>query len=229
MTNLYCMVLYLGPWTSDNKYIATDRTLAAMYDMSPKDKKVWDDHGIHFFFDNHFHRVCVTPTFMKGRLAKLWTWKSHDWYPLVYPYADILIARETLVNNTSVMIDQLRCAHCMENIRPAQRRGVYQNSFQVSMPNNAEEVLKHVYGSTWRIPDAKKKPHGNTRCGLWNDEGSLNSKLHFDVPGSQFIKIRLITPIPNKRLNAFCGIYIFTIWRLCAYSEQNASLGTTWW
>lgn len=157
----------LIPWTSDNDYIATDRTLAAMYDMSPTDKKVWDDHGIHFFFDNHFHRVCVTTTFMKGELAKSWKTKSYNWnwYPLVYPYADIFVARETFVNNTSVMIDELGCAHQMEIIRPAQRRGVYQNSFQVSMPNNAEEVVKRVYGSSWRIPDAKKTPHGDTKCG----------------------------------------------------------------
>jgi hypothetical protein len=157
----------LIPWTSDNDYIATDRTLAAMYDMSPTDKKVWDDHGIHFFFDNHFHRVCVTTTFMKGELAKSWKTKSYNWnwYPLVYPYADIFVARETFVNNTSVMIDERGCAHQMEIIRPAQRRGVYQNSFQVSMPNNAEEVVKRVYGSSWRIPDAKKTPHGDTKCG----------------------------------------------------------------
>jgi hypothetical protein len=159
----------LIPWTSDNDYIATDRTLAAMYDMSPKEKKVWDDHGLAFFFDNFYHRVCVTNTFMNGDLAKLWTTSSYEWYPLVYPYADIFVAKETSysdvnISNMSVIKDQLGCAHSMDSFRPAQRRGVYQNSFQVSMPNNAEKVLGRVYGSTWRIPDKEKRPHGDTKC-----------------------------------------------------------------
>eukprot|EP00985_Skeletonema_marinoi_P013387 scaffold6623_cov78-Skeletonema_marinoi.AAC.1 len=68
----------LIPWTSDNDYIATERTLAAMYDMSVEDKKVWDDHGLAFFFDNYYHRVCITNKFMNGKLAKLWTTRSYE-------------------------------------------------------------------------------------------------------------------------------------------------------
>jgi hypothetical protein len=123
-----------------------------MYDMSVEDKKVWDDHGLSFFFDNYYHRVCVTNKFMNGKLAKLWTTRSYEWYPLVYPYADIFIAKELSSNgnnsNMSVIKDELGCAHSMDSFRPAQRRGVYQNSFQVSMPNDAEKVLERVYGST---------------------------------------------------------------------------------
>lgn len=158
----------LIPWTSDNDYIATERTLAAMYAMSPEEKKVWDDHGLAFLFDNYYHRVCVTSTFMNGDLANLWTTSSYEWYPLVYPYADIFVAKERSYSDVNAsnmsIIDQLECDHSMDSFRPAQRRGVYQNSFQVSMPNNAEKVLERVYGSTWRIPDKEKRPHGDTRC-----------------------------------------------------------------
>ena len=159
----------LIPWTSDNDYIATERTLAAMYDMTPNEKKVWKEHGLAFFFDNYYHRVCVTNTFMDGQLAKLWTTNSYEWYPLVYPYADIFIAKEIPhdeSNNTELDIlkDQLGCAHSMGYFRPAHRRGVYQNSFQVSMPNNPEKVIERVYGSSWRIPDKEKKKHGDTKC-----------------------------------------------------------------
>ena len=158
----------LIPWTSDNDYIATERTLAAMYDMSPEDKQVWDDHGLSFFFDNYYHRVCVTNKFMNGELAKLWTTSSYEWYPLVYPYADIFIAKELSSTNDSnlndIIEDQLGCAHSVDSFRPVQRRGVYQNSFQVSMPNDAEKILERVYGSTWRIPDKEKGRHGDTKC-----------------------------------------------------------------
>lgn len=158
----------LIPWTSDNDYIATERTLAAMYNMSTEDKKVWYDHGIAFFFDNYYHRVCVTDKFMNGELAKLWTSSSYEWYPLVYPYADIFIAKELSSSDgsksNSMIKDQLGCEHSMDSFRPAQRRGVYQDSFQVSIPNDAEKVLERVYGSTWRIPDKEKRPHGDTKC-----------------------------------------------------------------
>ena len=80
----------------------------------------------------------------------------------------MFIAREEISNmnssSTSVIVDQLGCAHPMESFRPAQRRGVYQNSFQVSMHNDAEKVLTRVYGPTWKIPDAEKRPHGDTKC-----------------------------------------------------------------
>lgn len=158
----------LIPWTSDNDYVATERTLAAMYDMSTEDKKVWYDHGLAFFFDNYYHRVCVTDKFMNGELAKLWTTSSYQWYPLVYPYADIFIAKELSSRDgsksNSMIKDQLGCEHTMDSFRPAQRRGVYNDSFQVSIPNDAEKVLERVYGSTWRIPDKEKRPHGDTKC-----------------------------------------------------------------
>ena len=49
----------LIPWTADNDFIITEHTLAAMYDISPEEKQVWNDHGLDFFFANFYHRVCI--------------------------------------------------------------------------------------------------------------------------------------------------------------------------
>lgn len=152
----------LIPWTSDNDYVATERTVAAMYE--PDAKEAFERRGLAFFFDNFYHRVCATPQFMGGALAANWTKRSWEWYPMVHPYADVFVAREEEVNRTTTVVDELGCAHPADDLRPAQRRGAYGNAFRVSAPRNAERVLERLYGTEWRVPDAKKSPHGDTRC-----------------------------------------------------------------
>ena len=107
--------------------------------MSTEDKKVRYDHGLAFFFDNYYHRVCVTDKFMNGELAKLWTTSSYQWYPLVYPYADIFIAKELSSSDgsksNSMIKDQLGCCkHTMDSFRPAQLRRVTMIHFKSAFP-----------------------------------------------------------------------------------------------
>jgi len=160
----------LIPWTMDNDYIATEETLSAMLALRPEEKAVFAKHGISFFYDNFF-RLCITPDFMDGKLAKNWKDKNEinqrGWYPLIYPYSDIFVARE----EGMYMVDELDCAHPMETFRPLVRTPVYNQSFVVSMPHRPEEIISAVYGPHWRTPDNQKSPHGNTRCA--NNQYSL--------------------------------------------------------
>ena len=155
----------LIPWTMDNDYIATEQTLAAMMALTEEEKFVFDKYGIDFLYDNFF-RVCLTHDFMDGKLAENWIdtneTRLQGWYPLIYPYADIFIAREEA--SGSYMVDELDCAHPMHTFRPLRRTPVYNNSFSLSLPNRPEEAISVVYGPNWRIPDSKKSPHGDTRC-----------------------------------------------------------------
>ena len=62
----------LIPWTIDNDYIVTKRTLAAMEDL-------WDsashlNHGVGFHH-NQVYRLCVTPSFADGKLLR---WKASE-------------------------------------------------------------------------------------------------------------------------------------------------------
>ena len=150
----------LIPWTSDNDYIATEQTISALMNLRPREKKVFDDHGLAFFYDGYYFRLCITPKFMNGKLAQKWTTHSYDWYPMVYPYADIFIAHE----DTKHIIDELSCEHPLQRFQPAKRLVVYHNSFSVSVPHDPEAVLSAVYGRQWRKPDSTKTPHGDTKC-----------------------------------------------------------------
>jgi len=151
----------LIPWTSDNDYIVTKQTISAIMSLAPEEKAVFDKHGISLFYDGLYYRVCITPTFMEGKLATSWRKKSHKWHPMVpYPYADVFIAHQ----EGGSMVDELGCAHPMEHFRPALHMGVYNHSFSVSVPRDQEAVLSSLYGNEWRTPDAKKSPHGDTKC-----------------------------------------------------------------
>ena len=166
----------LIPWTMDNDYIATQETLSAMLALRPEEKAVFAKHGISFFYD-HFFRFCITPDFMDGKLAKNWKDKNETnqrgWYPLIYPYSDIFVARE----EGMYMVDELNCAHPMETFRPLVRTPVYNQSFVVSMPHRPEDIISVVYGPHWRTPDNQKSPHGNTRCAK-NQYSRLKAKIN---------------------------------------------------
>ncbi|KAL7526578.1 hypothetical protein ACHAWF_001830 [Thalassiosira exigua] len=163
----------LIPWTFDNDYVVSNRTLSAMMNLSPEAKGVFDSHGLSFFFDNIYHRVCITPAFKGGALAKLWTTTSYQWYPLAYPYADIFVADEKGAD----MVDELGCTHPITEFSPAVRRWVYQDSFEVSIPANAEGILERIYGKEWRVPDANKSPHGDTKCAVSEGRPLVTSSL----------------------------------------------------
>mmetsp|Transcript_19392 Transcript_19392/g.33279 ORF Transcript_19392/g.33279 Transcript_19392/m.33279 type:complete len:198 (-) Transcript_19392:63-656(-) len=184
----------LIPWTSDNDYIASKQTIAYLLQINDEENAVFEEHGLSFFFDMWYHRVCIMPNFMGGDLALHWTdtdkTSASLLYPLVYIYADVFIGTEVEYkkedggntgdnkdNNSNstkgqqqqkqsrtLIVDQLSCDHPVDYYRPAKRIGVYNNSFTVSVPQNAKGWLERVYGQNWKVPDASKNPHGNTNC-----------------------------------------------------------------
>ena len=60
----------LIPWTSDNDIIIDKRTMAALTTLPPEEKAVFDKHGISFFFDNFYYRVCITPSSHRASLLR---------------------------------------------------------------------------------------------------------------------------------------------------------------
>lgn len=151
----------LVPWTSDNDFVITKQTMAGIMALTPEEKAVFDQHGISILFDNFYYRVCITPAFMEGKLATSWVVEDdRRWYPLIYPYTDIFVAHE----EDDSIVDELGCAHPIDVFRPALHMGVYNNTFRVSVPHDAETILGRLYGPQWRTPDAKKAPHGDTKC-----------------------------------------------------------------
>lgn len=150
----------LIPWTIDNDYIVTKRTLMAM-------TVLWDsashlDHGLGFHHDL-VYRLCVTPSFANGRLLR---WKANEtrsWYAdSVYPFADLFWAEE---HNGTMVMDERQCYHNMTSLRPSVSRAVYNGTFYQNFPNNPDAILTEYFGPYWRVPDTKKKAHGGTHCG----------------------------------------------------------------
>jgi len=164
----------LIPWTSDNDFVITKQTMAGIMALTPEGKAVFDQHGISILFDNFYYRVCITPAFMEGKLATSWVVEDdRTWYPLMYPYTDIFVAHE----EEESMVDELGCAHPIDVFRPALHMGVYNNAFRVSVPHDAEAILGRLYGPQWRTPDAKKAPHGDTKCDQYMNPFKDQSEL----------------------------------------------------
>jgi UDP-sugar transporter A1/2/3 len=154
----------LIPWTIDNDYIVTKQTLSAMEDL-------WDsashlNHGVGFHFDQ-IYRLCATPSFADGKLLR---WKANEtksWYAnSVYPFADLFSLGEP---NGTTLIDQRSCYYDASSLRPAVRRAVYNGTFYQNFPQNPDALLTEYFGSSWKVPDAKKKSHGGTHCGRNRD------------------------------------------------------------
>ena len=198
----------LIPWTSDNDYIATENTISALMNLSPKEKKVFDDHGLAFFYDGYYFRLCITPKFMKGKLAQKWTTYTWDWYPMVYPYADVFIAHED--TKSGYIIDELSCEHPNQRYHPAKRLGVYNNSFSVSVPHDSEAVLESIYGRQWRKPDSKKTPHGDTKCkGYYKKRKSKRKSSSFSL--------RLFTISWTDFMFLLCMLWFGLVWFRIVY------------
>ena len=103
--------------------------------MSTEDKKVWYDHGLAFFFDNYYHlSSSMHHDKLNGELAK----KVMDNVELPMVPSRYFLAKELSSSDgsksNSMIKDQLGCKHTKDSFRPAQRRRVYNDSFQVSIP-----------------------------------------------------------------------------------------------
>jgi hypothetical protein len=150
----------LIPWTIDNDYLVTKDTLSVLFNLTPAHyNATFGKHGLSFFQDRLL-RLCVTPDFVTGKLAR-WRSKKSGYYPLILPYSDLFVAD---VDETGMLWDELGCFHPVDDIRPARRQSAYNGTLHVWVPNNGAAVIERVYGRNWRKPDAKKSEHGNTNC-----------------------------------------------------------------
>lgn len=152
----------LVPWTIDNDYVVSKVAALALLTLPQQEKEVLVRHGLHLLMDN-FVRLCVTPNFVGGKLAARWTVTKPDgWYPLHFVYSDLFLSN--LDASGTKILDELKCSYDLNATYPVQRRPVYNSSFHMSVPNNAEALLEMWYGKNWKKPDANKSRHGNTSC-----------------------------------------------------------------
>jgi len=150
----------LIPWTIDNDCIMMQDVLSAM-------RELWHiadnlNHGLGFHVDM-LYRLCATPTFADGKLARWKVNETESYYPYsVCPFADIFSVKQ--VNETHLM-DSRQCYHAITDMQPTVRRPVYNGTFYQQFPKIPEPVLVEFFGKSWRTPDGRKRPHGGTHCG----------------------------------------------------------------
>jgi hypothetical protein len=150
----------LIPWTADNDYVVSFAVAEEMY----KYRSVFAEEGLTFFFDDYY-KLCASPDFMDGSLARRWTtnnlWKKWAYYPDHFPYGDVFMGE---VKPDGHFVDERGCAFPVDKMRPVIRKAVYNKSFSVSVPNQFEDVISGTFGMDWRTPDASKAVHGRTLC-----------------------------------------------------------------
>jgi len=142
------------PWTSDNDYLISTDTLMAMQEL-------WDsashlNHGLGFHMDS-FHRLCITPSFVNGKLTR-WKTPVDDGIP----YADIF--HGTVDERASKFRDSRGCTHSLSAVYPTVRKPVYNGTFYLQYPSRPVEVVSDVFGPNWNIPDNKKEGSSKTNC-----------------------------------------------------------------
>ena len=150
------------PWTIDNDYIIPSKDVASAM------VSLWDSKktGMAHIFQG-INRMCVTPDFAGGELAKKWSLNKPPHHQKAldlagFAYIDFYLG----YNDTSALFNTIgRCQHLYSDIFPTKRELVYNGAFAQRFPANSEQLLRTFYGKEWRIPPANKSPHGNiTPC-----------------------------------------------------------------
>jgi hypothetical protein len=153
------------PWTADNDFVMS---FAVHEELIRNRDYLRERFGLHLCKDTYL-RCCVAENFMGGQLAR-WRTKRYDKFVAkrgnyidAFPYSDFFIG--DLEPKSGQFIDERGCGYDVPVFRPMNRISVYNNTFQVNVPNDFLAVLEHEYGKNWRTPD-RGRGHGNTKCGL---------------------------------------------------------------
>lgn len=150
------------PWTADNDFLMS---FAVHEELIRNQDYIREKFGLRLY-KYMYHRVCVAENFMGGKLNR---WKSTSMsvpgrktYIDIFPYSDFFIG--DVDPSSGRLIDERGCGFDVPVFRPAKRISVYNNTFQVSVPNDFISVLEKEYGPNWKTPDKGSKMHGNTKC-----------------------------------------------------------------
>jgi hypothetical protein len=156
------------PWTADNDFLMS---FAVHEELIRNQDYIREKFGLRLYKFN-YHRVCVAENFMGGKLNR---WKSTSMslpgrktYIDIFPYSDFFIG--DVDPSSGRLIDERGCGFDVPVFRPAKRISVYNNTFQVSVPNDFIFVLETEYGPNWKIPDNRRKKHGFTKCVGYSQE-----------------------------------------------------------
>jgi hypothetical protein len=150
----------LIPWTADNDYVVSFAVVEEMWKNRTTFQSIG---GLHLLYD-YYYKGCATPDFMDGKLAR---WSTIDeerktgHYPDFFPYNDFFIGE---VKPDGQFMDERGCSFPVNKMRPVVRKLVYNGTFLVNVPGDAEAIISETFGADWRVPDPNKAHHGGTFC-----------------------------------------------------------------